>query len=578
VGKEVPPSAELGPPGPEDSGELPAGPPPVETGPAAQETEEAEAQALVRNTAVMSLGTALSRITGFLRVAAMAFALGVAETRLADSYNVANNLPNIIYELVLGGILTSVLVPVFVEHLSRDREEAWESARAVMTVAVVLLGAIMVIGIVAAPWIVRLYTLRVTENRAEVQALSTFFLRFFMPQIALYGLGAVATGLLNAHRRFAVPMFAPILNNVVVVGSFLLFAFLAVPDPSRPPSPQNISVSQKLVLAVGATAGVAAMTVALWPSLRRIGFRFRWRLDWRNEAVRKLVRLSGWVVAYVVINQLGLLVVIVLAGQQQGGYTAYQAAFIFFQLPHAIFAVSIMTALLPSMSRHWVQGDRAEFRRNLARGIRASAFVVVPAAAGYVVLARPIVRLLLQHGVTTAESTDLVAGVLAFFALGLFSFSAFLLLLRAFYAMQDTRTPAIVNLVAVAVNTVANFALFPVLGVRGLALGHSLAYTFAALASAVILRRRLGGLEGRSLGAGLAKVVAGAVATAAAAWGAARLMASVVATDTLAGQVAQVGTGVLAGLIIFLGAALVLRMEEFDLVKRTLQARLRKRT
>jgi putative peptidoglycan lipid II flippase len=577
VGKEVPASAELGPPGPEDSGELPAGPPPGEARPAAEGTDEAEAQALVRHTAVMSVGTALSRVTGFLRVATMAFALGVAETRLPDSYNVANNLPNIIYELVLGGVLTSVLVPVFVEHLGRDREEAWESARAVMTVAVVLLGAIMVIGIVAAPWIVRLYTLRVTENRAEVQALSTFFLRFFMPQIALYGLGAVATGLLNAHRRFAVPMFAPILNNVVVMGSFLLFAFLAVPDPSRPPSPENISVAQKLVLAVGATAGVAAMTLALWPSLRRIGFRFRWRLDWRNAAVRKLVRLSGWVVAYVVINQLGLLVVIVLAGQQQGGYTAYQAAFIFFQLPHAIFAVSIMTALLPTMASDWVERDRTEFRQNLARGIRASAFVVIPAAAGYVVLARPIVRLLLQHGVATAGSTELVAGVLIFFALGLFSFSAFMLLLRAFYAMQDTRTPAIVNLVAVAVNTVANFALFPLLGVRGLALGHSLAYTFAALASAVLLRRRLGGLEGRSLGSGLAKVVAGAAATAAAAWGTARLMASVVATDTLAGQVAQVGTGVLAGLIIFLGAALVLRMEEFDLVKRTVMARLRKR-
>jgi putative peptidoglycan lipid II flippase len=550
VGKEVPASAELGPPDP----------------------DEAEARALVRSTAVMSVGTALSRVTGFLRVSAMAFALGVTETRLADSYNVANNLPNIIYELILGGVLTSVLVPVFVAHRARGQEDAWESARAVMTVAIVLLGIIMLIGILAAPWIVRLYTLRVPiEDRAQVQALSTFFLRIFMPQIALYGIGAVATGLLNAHRRFAVPMFAPILNNVVVIASFLLFAFL----PGAP-TPGGITLGQKLVLAVGTTAGVAAMTFALWPSLRRIGFRWRWRLDWKNEAVRRLVRLSGWVIAYVVINQLGLLVVIVLAGPVDGGYTAYLAAFIFFQLPHAIFSVSIMTALLPSLSEDWQKRDRADFRQTLARGIRASAFVVIPAAAGYLVLARPIVRLLLENGVAGPQSTDLVAGVLTFFAVGLFSFSAFMLFLRAFYAMQDTRTPAIINLFAVALNTGANFILFPLLGVRGLALGHALAYTFAMVVAGAVLRRRLHGLEGRSVGRGLAKVVLAAGATAGAAWGAARLSELVLGIESLADQVVQVGTGVLAGLIIFIGAALLLRMEEFELVKRTLAARFRR--
>ena len=556
----------------------PFGESPEDTGPLPPVRGEDEGRALVRSTAVMSVGTALSRITGFARLAAMAFALGVAETRLADSYNVANNLPNIIYELVLGGILTSIFVPVFVEQLQRrSREEAWESARAVMTVAVVVLGLIMVVGIVAAPWIVKLYTLRVQEGQqAEVQALATFFLRFFIPQIVLYGLGAVATGLLNAHRRFGVPMFAPILNNLVVIGSFLLFAILPVPDPSQLPSPTNISLTQKLVLAIGTTGGVAAMTFVLWPSLRRLGFRWRWNLHWRNEAVRKLVRLSGWAIAYVVVNQLGLLVVIVLAGGEQGGYSAYLAAFIFFQLPYAIFSVSIMTALLPAMSEHWVRGDVGGFRRTLARGIRASAFVVVPAAAGYIVLARPIVRLLLERGVAGAASTALVADVLVVFSIGLFPFSAFLLCLRAFYAMQDTRTPALINVVAVGINTVANFALFPILRVQGLALGHALAYTFAAVAAGLVLRRRLGGLEGRDLVRGLAKVLAGAAATGGAAWGAATLMARLVSVDTFGGQVMEVGAGVLAGLIVFIGAALVLRMEEFDLIRRTLSARLRR--
>jgi len=524
---------------------------------------------LVRSTALMSVGTTLSRITGFARIAAMTFAIGVAESRLADAYNVANNTPNIIYELVLGGVLSSVFVPVFVEQIaSRTRDEAWHVARAVMTVTLVLLSAVMVIGIVAAPWIVRLYTFRVEAQAQEAtRELATLFLQLFMPQIVLYGIGAAATGLLNAHRRFIVPMFAPILNNLIVIASFLVFAWMYT--AAEPPSPANITLAQKLVLGIGTTAGVVVMTLALWPSLRRIGFRWRWALDVRHPAIRKLIRLSGWAVGYVAVNQIGLLIVIVLASGVRGGYTAYQAAFIFFQLPYAIFSVSIMTALLPSMSERWVREDRAGFRRIIVRGIRASAFIVVPAAAGYVVLGRPIIRLLLEHGVTTAQSTELLAGVLTYFAVGLFSFSAFMLFLRGFYAMQDTRTPMLVNVFAVALHTAVNFVYFPLLGVKGLALGHATAYTFAAIVSAIILRRRLGGLEGRYLARGLGKVAAAAALTAGAAWGASRVAARTFGVETLSDQFIQVGAGVLAGLIIFVVAALLFRMEELQLLKRT---------
>ena len=532
------------------------------------------AEGLVRSTAVMAVGTTLSRVTGFLRVAAMAFALGVAESRLADAYAVANNIPNIVYELILGGILTSVFVPVFVQQLAkRSKAEAWRSAQAVMTVTFLVLLVIMVIGIIAAPWIVRLYTVRVPpEARPAVQDLATLFLRFFMPQILLYGMGAVATGLLNAHRRFAVPMFAPILNNVVCIATFLFFAVMT----EGTPTPTTITLAQKLVLAIGTTAGVAAMTFALWPSLRATGFRWKWVPDTTNEAVRSLIRLSGWAVLYVVLNQLGLLVVIVLAGAQQGAYAAYTIAFIFFQLPHAIFSVSIMTALLPSLAEDWVRKDRADFRHDLARGIRASAFVVIPAAAGYIALAEPIVRLLIEHGVATSASTDLVASVLQFFALGLFQFSAFMLFLRAFYAMQDTRTPAVINVFAVGVNVAANLALFPTLGVQGLALGHAIAYTFAATTAFLVLRHRLGGIEGRYLARGLAPVLVAAGLTGTAAWAGAWLISETLGADTLVEQIVQVGVGVLAGLIIFLGAAVLFRMEELELVKRTLLARMRR--
>jgi putative peptidoglycan lipid II flippase len=528
--------------------------------------------AFIRNTAVMSVGTALSRVTGFLRLSAMAYALGIAETRLADAYNIANITPNIIYELALGGILSSVFVPVFVEWLqSRGREAAWDVARKVLGIAALSLSIICVLGIVLSPWIIRLYTVGVPAGQRQVvQELASFFLRWFMPQIVFYGIGAVATGLLNAHRRFAVPMFAPILNNLIVIATFLTFAAMSH-------SGQTVLATgpQKLVLAVGTTLGVVVMTVALWPSLRRLGFRFRWRPRWLDEAVIRIAHLAKWVVVYVVANQLGYLVVLILAARVKGGYTAYAAAFILFQLPHAIFVVSVFTALLPAMSSRWVDGDRRAFRELLARGIRWTAVIVVPAALGYLVLAVPIVRLLLENGVTKPRSTDLVAGILVFFSLGLFSFSTFQLLLRAYYSMQDTRTPALVNIAAVGLNVVVDllFVLALGMGVRGLALGHATAYTFGSIALLVLIRRRLGGIDGRRILSGLSRTFLAGGVTAGVAWVASRAIGEWVGTSTLGGQAAQVLGAVAAGILAFVATALMLRVDEVDVVRRQLFAR-----
>jgi len=545
--------------------------------PEAEVPPEDSTHAFVRNTAVMSVGTALSRVTGFLRLAAMAFALGITETRLADAYNIANITPNIIYELALGGILTSVVVPVFVEWLQlRGRDQAWDVARRLFTFALVALSAIAVLGILLAPWIVDLYTSGVPAGQREaVRELATFFLRWFMPQIVFYGLGAVATGVLNGHRRFAAPMFAPIANNLIVIATFVAFAVM--PGPAAG-SGELATSAQRLVLAIGTTLGVVGMTVALWPSVRATGFRFAWRPGWRHEATRRIARLASWVIVYVAVNQLGYLVVLVLAARVQGGYTAYAAAFILFQLPHAIFAVSIFTALLPAMSARWAEGDVDGFRRFLSQGLRATVAIVLPAALGYVVLARPIVRLLLEHGVAGPESGDLVSQVLVLFAVGLVPFSAFQLLLRAFYSMQDTRTPALVNIGAVALNTVANVVYFFALDldVRGLALGHATAYAAGSAALLLLIRRRIGGVEGaRVLGSVGRTIVAGTL-TAVAAWLVARWLGEAVGTATVGRQAVQVAGAVGAGLVVFVATAIVLRIEEVDMVRRHLVSRWRR--
>jgi putative peptidoglycan lipid II flippase len=535
-------------------------------------------RAFVRRTAVMSVATSLSRITGFLRVSATAFALGVAGTRLATAYTVANNTPNIVYELILGGILTSVFVPVFVEWLQdRGREEAWDVARSVLSIAFVILAAVTLLTVLGAPWIIRLYTVGDSGPGAQAaRDFATFCLRLFMPQIVFYGIGAVITGLLNAHRRFAVPMFAPILNNLIVIGTMAAFvAFSSLPSGVEP-RPENITSLQRWILALGTTLGVVGMTVALWPSLRRVGFRFRWRLEWGHPAVRRVARLALWTFVYVVVNQLGLLVVIVLA-TGSNGYFAYTSAFILFQLPHAIFAVSIFTALLPAMATRWTNGDREGFRDQLSQGIRATAVILIPAALGMLVLATPLVRLVIQHGAANQQDTRLVSGILVFFALGLFSFSLFQLLLRAFYAMQDTRTPALVNIAAVGLNTAVNFVYFFSLhlGVRGLALGHATAYTFGSVVMLILIRGRLGGLDGRRVLSTLARTLVAGAGTALVAWAAAEGLARALGTASVATQVLQVFGATGAGLLAFLLAALMLRIDEVDAVRRQLIARWR---
>lgn len=526
----------------------------------------------VRDTAVMSAGTALSRITGFLRLAAMAYAIGFTESRVADAYAVANITPNILYELVLGGILTSVVVPVFVEWLAvHGRDETWDVARRLFSFALVVLALVATIAAVLAPWIVDLYTSGVEEaRRREVRELGTFFLRWFLPQIVFYGVGAIATGLLNAHRRFAAPMFAPILNNLIVIATFVAFGLMGGLRADG-----AATRAQELVLALGTTAGVVGMTLALLPTLRSTGFRFAWRTEWRHEAVRRIASLARWVVVYVAANQIGYLVVIVLATSAfQGAYPAYAAAFILFQLPHAIFAVSIFTALLPAMSERWAVGDAAGFRERITEGIRATAAIVIPASLGYLVLARPIVRLLLEHGVVEPRSGRLVADLLVAFAVGLFPFSVFQLLLRASYAMQDTRTPALVNVAALVVNVAADLILFFGfdLGVQGLALGHAASYVFASMALAVLVRRRVGRLGLRSIADGVGRTLIAGGATAGVAWVVARLLADALGTTSILEQTIQVVGAVGAGLVVFVVAATLLRIEEVAAVRRRLVA------
>ncbi|MDQ6928245.1 MAG: murein biosynthesis integral membrane protein MurJ [Actinomycetota bacterium] len=532
-------------------------------------TTERRAVRLGRSTVVMATGTALSRITGLGRVIALAFALGVTESRLADSYNIANTMPNVIYELILGGVLTSVFIPVVVQELkTRRRDEAWEAISALATTSLLVLIVLSVIAALVAPWIVRLFTLRLSGVEAtRQQETATFFLRVFAPQIALYGLAAVATALLNAHDKFAVPMFAPVLNNLVLIGTCLAFAAVVSGTPTN--ASVGNSLGEKLLLGVGTTAGVAVMALAIWLFVWRLPGRLRFRPDFRHPAVHKLARLSAWTLGYVAVNQIGFGIALYLANGVQGGPTAFFTAFAFFQLPYGIVAVSIMTALVPTLAASHVDGDDTAFGAWLTGGIRAMAVVLVPATAAYLVLSRPLVQTLLQHGVMGAASTSLVSEVLDMFSLGLLPFSAFLLFLRAFYARQDARTPLGINVVANAVYIVFSLLLFSSLEIRGLALAHSLSYVVAASVGGVLLWRSVGGLDLGHTMTEIAKVVAATAVATAAMLGARELIGGAMGAGGLR-AFTQLTVGGGLGALIYLGAARALGVEELGMLRRLL--------
>jgi putative peptidoglycan lipid II flippase len=524
--------------------------------------------ALVRSSALVAVGTGLSRITGLVRVWALMYAIG--QTWLADSYTVANTMPNIVYELLLGGVLSATLVPIFTERVRRDDG----GTSAVVTVAALALVVVTVVGFVAAPWIFALYGSALTDaTAAEVAAyrdVGTLLLRFLMPQVLFYGLITLVTALLHARRTYLAPAYAPVFNNLVV--SAMLFALPSIAGRSLKTDDALVQASGDTtllaVLGIGTTLGVAAMALVMVPSIIRKRPPLRFNPDWRHPAVRTLVSLSGWTVGYVVANQLAISIIYWLAqSQDEGNVTAYTVAFIFFQLPHGLFAVSVMTTFMPELTAAAQAGDDAAYRERFALGLRLMGLVVLPASFGYMALALPVVDLL---PIGSVAATEVTAGVLVGFSVGLFGFSAYLFALRGFYARKNTKTPFFLNLGENGLNVALALPLVVWLGVQGLALAYSAAYLIAAVLALRALSRVTGGLGMRAISGPILRMTAAAAACGVAAWAASELVADL-------GSIVQVLVSVPVGVAVYGAGLLILRVEEVATARRLVAARLRAR-
>jgi putative peptidoglycan lipid II flippase len=451
----------------------------------------------LRSSSLMAAGTIASRITGLLKNTALLAAVGSGV--FADTYSVANTLPTIVYILLVGGAINAVFIPQLVRHMGSDDDDGLAYAQRLFSAVVLALALITVVAVIAAPWLVQLYSTGWNRNDIEV---ATAFARLLLPQIFFYGLFALVSQILNTRGRFGAPMFAPVLNNVVTIASALAFLVVAGTGTST----KTVTDTEILLLGIGTTLGAVAQALALWPSLRRCGVRLRLRTDLKGQGLGTAWSLARWAILLVLVNQLGTLVIIRLAtginteSNTDAGAAVYQMAFAIFMLPQSVITVSLVTALLPHLSKQAAAGHFDIMRERVGWTLRTSGSLVVPAATAFMVLGVPISVLLFRYGSLNLEAARLLGLTLSAFALGLPAFSAYYVLMRGFYALEDTRTPTLNAIILNGSNVVlaiSAVAWVPAtIAIPALGVAYALSYWIGLATLAPRLRRRLGGLDG----------------------------------------------------------------------------------
>jgi putative peptidoglycan lipid II flippase len=514
----------------------------------------------------MALGTLASRVTGLLRTLVLVPAIG--QIALANSYNYANTLPNTVYNLAIGGILTSVIVPLLVNAAKRDSDRGEKYDQRLFTLVTGFLFVITLAATLAAAPIARLYDPK--PGSAAAGHILVIFAYFFVPQIFFYGVTSLAGAILNARGHFAAPMWTPVVNNVVVIAVTIAFMVFAGTHQTA----GTISSSDVAFLGIGTTLGIVAQTAALVPALRRVGFRWRPRFDFKRAEVAEIGRMSGWMFCYVLTTQVAYLVTAIVLSYAEkskqaqavgAGFSAYSYAWLLFQLPYAVIAISVITALLPRMSANAADRRYDLVRSDFSSGVRLGSVIVAPAALVLAVLGPSLAELLLSYGNNNVTHARYLGLVFAVFSVGLMPYMLFQLLLRVFYALHDSKTPALIGVVTMVANAAANLlaaAIFPpTVRVVALGAGFGLANLVGAVIAWRVLSNRLGGLAGREIGRSLVRMHVAALPAAIFALAVAVVVTAALSTAR-SGAFLIVIVGGAGALLCYVGAARAMRLAE----------------
>ncbi|GAA4306633.1 murein biosynthesis integral membrane protein MurJ [Streptomyces venetus] len=528
------------------------------------------AAGLLKSSAVMAAGTLVSRLTGFVRSALIVSAIGVGF--LGDTFQVAYQLPTMIYILTVGGGLNSVFVPQLVRAMKDDEDGGEAYANRLLTLVMVALGGLTALGILGAPLLIRMMSPSIADDPAANQVAITF-VQYFLPSIFFMGVHVVMGQILNARGKFGAMMWTPVLNNIVIIVTLGMFIYVYGTAADSRMKVTTIPAEGQRLLGIGVLLGLVVQSLAMIPYLRETGFRLRLRFDWKGQGLGKAITLAKWTVLFVLANQAGAMIVVWLstaAGKASPvdgtGFSAYANAQLIWGLPQAIITVSLMAALLPRLSRSAAEGDGGAVRDDISQGLRTTAVAIVPIAFGFLSIGIPMCTLMFGSS-GTSQATNMGYMLMAF-GLGLIPYSVQYVVLRAFYAYEDTRTPFYNTVIVAAVNAGASavcyFVVPPRWAVVGMAASYGLAYAIGVGVAWRRLRKRLGGdLDGARVLRTYARLciasVPAALLSGAACYGIGHTLG-----QGVAGSLAAVLAGGAVLLGVFFVAARRMRIEELN--------------
>jgi putative peptidoglycan lipid II flippase len=520
-------------------------------------TQDAQAS-LLANSKTMTIASLASRITGFLRSSLLVAALGVGP--VGDAYNLGNNFPNMVYELLLGGVLSSVLIPLLVHAQEEDEDGGVAYSQRLLSIATAALTVATLLAVACAPLLAAGFV-----HDGDQRSLTALFASLLLPEIFFYGLGAMFMAVLNIRHSYGPGAWSPVLNNVVMIVT--IGVFWALPGPATL-NPSSITTPQVLVLGIGTTLGIAAQALVLIPALRRTGFSWKWRFRSRPNEVGRMKEvgtLAGWVLCYVIASQIGVTAV-AAAGGHGHAFTVFTQADLLLQMPYGILVVSLLTALMPRLSRAAAREQTSAVVDDLGLGARLSAIALIPITLGMFVLGPPLGVVLFGYGETSIEGARLIGIALAVSAFGLFPFAMVMLQLRVFYAMRDGRTPTLINVFMVGTKVVlvlVGVQVFdtPARIAEALTVATSASYLVGAVVGQIALSRRLGRLHFRRVLVTVTRVLVASVVGAGAALGIVLVAYGALGRSHVGSLTALVGGGVV-GLAVMGGLAWRMRIPE----------------
>lgn len=495
---------------------------------------------------ILMVAILLSRVLGFVRETVMGMQFG--SNWVTDAYIAAFTIPDLVYYLLIGGALSAAFIPVFTEYVVRgEREEAWKIVSILINIILLVLGVIIILGMIFAPALVPLVAL---NFQGQTLDLTIFLTRLMFPAVMFHALNGLAMGILNSFDHFTAPAFGSVVYNLVIIlAAFLLGDKMGIAGMS-----------------VGVVLGAAASFILQYSVLKKKGIKYQWIIDLKHPGVRKIGALMLPAMIGLSIIQVNLVINQNFASfLSAGSITALRFANRLMQLPYGIFASAIAMAIFPTLTKQAAQKSYADLQKTLSLGLRVTNFLSIPAGVGLMVLAVPVVRLLFEQGKFGPEATNATAFALIFYALGIFAQCGIAVITRGYYALQDTVTPLKIGLLTVVLNIIFNFALIKPLGHGGLALAFSLSGIVNLLVLMVLLRRKMGQIDGKNISISFAKITVASLAMGLAAYEVSLLVGQMVDLHNKIGQLTQVTLAMGIGAGIFLFLAYLLKMEELAL-------------